>query len=415
MSGPHLTTDQMVQYSEGKTPPHQLLDTDDHLAVCEDCRAGVNERVAVRGAETLAAFLLVDSGPHLSYQELEEYVDGAISGAALRTADEHLHGCDTCTRQVRDLRELASAVKAPGAMAEEPAARTSAAGWRSFRWMAIPVLAALAAIILAGIWLNRYRATEPETAGAIPAPVTTPAPAPDATDEHGTNTSVAPVKAVVDLADGPGRIEVDPNGNVSGVSDPEFTNLVGRALTTGQIPLSADEQKLKGSVGTLMGGAVDGVPFALTSPIGTLVEADRPTFAWKPLSGAETYRVDIFDESFQRVGGSGPVKTTRWQMVSPLKRGSVYRWQVTATKDGREIVSPVRPAPDAQFQVIAAAAARTLDAARSRHGNSHLIMGIAYSQAGLLDKAEREFQILVQKNPNSPIARRLLERVRAAR
>jgi hypothetical protein len=45
--------------------------------------------------------------------------------------------------------------------------------------------------------------------------------------------------------------------------------------------------------------------------------------------------------------------------------------------------------------------------------NSHLVRGAMYARAGLLDDAEKELSTLVAGNPNSRIARDLLQSVRA--
>jgi hypothetical protein len=48
-------------------------------------------------------------------------------------------------------------------------------------------------------------------------------------------------------------------------------------------------------------------------------------------------------------------------------------------------------------------------------GNSHLVRGTMYARAGLLDEAEKELRALLAANPNSKIARELLQSVRAKR
>jgi Flp pilus assembly protein TadD len=47
--------------------------------------------------------------------------------------------------------------------------------------------------------------------------------------------------------------------------------------------------------------------------------------------------------------------------------------------------------------------------------NSHLALGVSYARAGLLNEAEREFQSLVKLNPQSELARKLLQSVRSIR
>ena len=125
--------------------------------------------------------------------------------------------------------------------------------------------------------------------------------------------------------------------------------------------------------------------------------------------------VDIFDDGFNKVASSPPIKGTEWQPHAVLSRGALYRWQVTAVVNGEEVKSPVRPAPDAKFKVLDANAANRLADARAKHSRSHLLLGVLYAEAGLLADAERELGALVKKNPDSAVARRLLEKVRSAR
>jgi hypothetical protein len=88
---------------------------------------------------------------------------------------------------------------------------------------------------------------------------------------------------------------------------------------------------------------------------------------------------------------------------------------VTATRNGEEIKSPVRPAPEAKFKVADQTSFNEIERVRRVGGNSHLLLGITYANAGLIDEAEREFQILLKNNPNSDVAKKLLSKVRSAR
>ena len=75
----------------------------------------------------------------------------------------------------------------------------------------------------------------------------------------------------------------------------------------------------------------------------------------------------------------------------------------------------MRPAPDAKFKILDASSANEIAAAKRQAGNSHLLLGVVYANAGLLDDAEREFQALLKQNPRSDLARKLLNKVKAAR
>jgi hypothetical protein len=50
-----------------------------------------------------------------------------------------------------------------------------------------------------------------------------------------------------------------------------------------------------------------------------------------------------------------------------------------------------------------------------KKSDSHLALGIFYARVGLVTESEREFQKLVQLNPQSELPRRLLQSVRNLR
>jgi hypothetical protein len=151
------------------------------------------------------------------------------------------------------------------------------------------------------------------------------------------------------------------------------------------------------------------------SPVGTLVSTDRPTFRWKPLAGATSYSVDVYDSNLRNVERADRISTTDWTPSKALERNQTYTWQVTAIKNGEELSSPVPPAPEAKFKVLEKSKAEELDRVRKSYPASHLIPGSLYERAGLLDDAEREFQSLVSANPKSTVARKLLENVKSLR
>jgi hypothetical protein len=175
--------------------------------------------------------------------------------------------------------------------------------------------------------------------------------------------------------------------------------------------MPASVAELAGSANVLM-GSTEGVPFAVRSPIATAVVEQRPTFRWAELKGAVSYTVSIFDPDFKRVARSEPLTKTEWVIPQALDRGAVYSWQVTALKEGKEVVSPSRPAPEARFRVLDEAAADDVEGYRRSAPKSHLAAGVVYARAGLREDAQREFRLLVEENPRSSVARRLLGSVK---
>jgi hypothetical protein len=164
-----------------------------------------------------------------------------------------------------------------------------------------------------------------------------------------------------------------------------------------------------------MGQEDQGESFAVVGPVGTMVSSGRPTFRWNMLKGASGYAVKVYDTNFNQVDSSPALTGTEWTPARPLPPGKVYTWQVTATKEGSEVVSPAPPMPEARFKVLGNAEGEELTRALASGRDSHLARGVIYTRAGLLAEAEQEFEALVHMNPRSQAARKLLDNVRALR
>ena len=98
---------------------------------------------------------------------------------------------------------------------------------------------------------------------------------------------------------------------------------------------------------------------------------------------------------------------------APLRRGQIFSWVVTAVVDGKKVVSPSASAPEIKFAVLSTADFNELS--RLKKSNSHLALGVFYARVGLLNEAEREFERLIDLNPQSELPRKLLQDVRAMR
>jgi hypothetical protein len=131
-----------------------------------------------------------------------------------------------------------------------------------------------------------------------------------------------------------------------------------------------------------------------------VVEDQRPVFRWEAIPGG-TYRVSIYNDAFNLTAASARIATTEWEPPKPLRRGTRYSWQLTVTREGNEFTVPVPPAPEARFRVLGEADEAGIARARSQSGGSHLVLGILYARAGLLDAALQELQALRAQNPDS--------------
>ena len=421
----HLSRSEIDNYAKRTMPPLELLRADDHLTGCLDCREAIGILPTISRNELLGVFDRAGSDDHLSYEVISGLVEDRLDAVTSEIAAHHLTECNACSIQVNDLVVLRTELLAEPAVEADKKGYwdTLLVGIRSVVGpiIVVPVAALLIVALMLTVWLiSGERPPATEMASVIP-PANDEVNASAATVNDITEAKAPPVNAdpqpelLLTLKDGGDHIGIDKEGKVHGVKDPRFTQLIAKALTGSGPNIAPEPNGLRQRRGSLMGRSKPGIPFGLIAPIGKVVETAQPRLSWVPLQGAEAYRVDIVDEGFHSVASSPELSGTEWQVNVPLKRGRVYRWQVTAITDGKEVKSPVRPAPDARFKVLGANELNKVNSARAQYSKSHLLLGIIYTEVGLLDEAEREFSILVKNNPGSPAARKLLNKVRSAR
>jgi hypothetical protein len=246
---------------------------------------------------------------------------------------------------------------------------------------------------------------------------------PRAPQSAGGEAPAAP-PVVASLEDGAGRVTLTADGTLTTPAPLSAAeqSLVRNALLNRQIPAAAALADLRSGAAPLMGGSAERrfVPegrFVLIHPSATMVTAGRPAFIWSPLAEAIDYQVTIADveSNYREVVSSPPLRETNWTISSELPRGRTYSWQVVARTPTGEVKAPSPGDPEVKFHVLArdkADAIAKLAAERPQH---HLLLGLAYAEAGLLDEAEAEFQALAAANPASDVARDLLLGIRKLR
>jgi anti-sigma factor RsiW len=455
----HLNENRLERFRLRELSPDELLAADEHLSACEGCRLKLAGAAGLRGmAGALRAGLAraADDEAHLAYEQFEAYADGKLRDTGLRAVETHLKACDACADEARELLQLRDALRAETAatsvprafMLDAPAASTSTetasprrglretfAALRHRPFGLSPQWAALAAagLLLASLsawWLASKSQPAPEVAVRthetprpqhvnVPAPASpTSTPTPDAS----VNASSEPVEK-----NGPNRPGAENNtSTATGERDliaVELEKVPGRyreqvraALTTRRLAAPPALAEVRSGAGTLMGAPRESnESFEVEGPAAVVTRDDRPLFRWRPLAGAESYVVKVYDPDFNLVATSPRLDAREWRPATPLPRGRVYAWQVTAKKGGAEVVAPAAPAPEARFKVLGRAEEESLKRAEREHAGSHLTLGVLYTRAGLLAEAEAEFNALLRANPRSAAARRLLQDVRRMR
>lgn len=408
----HLSNRMLKSYRQGAIPVAELPKADEHLAACAECRRKLGEAAALG---SLAGFFQ-GHAEHLSYEETVAFIQGEPTSEGREQVASHVASCERCRFEVEDLRAFA------GQFAAYPATRLAPAQPRSFwqrmlaatgfaalrdqltgstalGWqLAGATVAVLIAVLAVAFLLRREPQAPPIAKGGFPSPtvITTVRPQPVPSPSSPDQVTPAPLPVTTPIA-------------------PELPPQVMLALRNERLELPSVIGELAGKGGNLMGEPQAGASFALIGPAATIVNTARPTLRWQPLAGATGYSVKVFNADYDQVASAAMITATQWTLDKPLARGRSYSWQVTAHKEGKEIIVPTPPAPAVKFRVLEKAKADELAQARRSYGNNPLVLGVLYAQAGLLEEAEREFNEELKANPHSAKAKKLLADLRRQR
>ena len=407
----HLARETIERYRAGALPPDRLLDVDDHLAACDECRTRAHEQIDLAASST-ALFNAIESrgaDAHCTYETLEAFVDGTLPADARLDVLDHVQRCMLCTEDLGDLRHARALLSTElGA----PHVQGVAGLWTFFRrhrWMALTggALAGALAVWLVFVMVPRGDVNEPSAPRSVDA-------VPGAVPPPGPPDSPQPAPIVARLVDGGGEVVLREGGEVSGLASlpDDVRQAVSAAMTTRRLPLVATAFSL--SPGTLR-SEPSSAAFAVTSPVGRVVESDRPTFSWAPHPSARAYRVGVFDSSFREIASSAEISATEWVPSTPLPRSTILIWQVSALTPQGTVQAPVPPAPEARFSVLERAQADAIAGVRRIAPASHLALAVLYARAGMPAEAQRELSVVLQQNPDSPLARDLAASVQPPR
>ena len=136
-------------------------------------------------------------------------------------------------------------------------------------------------------------------------------------------------------------------------------------------------------------------------PVSEAVEETQPVLYWSAAFGEPPYAVSITDEHGQVIARAQGIQNTSWMVLTPLRRGAEYTWQVSVM--GANEQASFRVLDDGQVMLW-----RAIEAA---HKDSHLVIGLVAQQLGMLAVAEREYTALTKADPDSNTAALLLNNV----
>ena len=454
----HLTEEEINKYIKSDMSPEAIERADLHLIECVICRRAIDTIDPLDDkAQLLAHFLLIDDREpiaegeieHLDYEQIAAYVDKELNELEGDNVVRHIEACSFCDDEVQSLLKFKEEMlKESSESAKIIQPLVFKRRWFTLpngpkHWSPLQIAASviiIVAIALMTILLLRPRAGQPKqlvqgnnTNGGNANSATSITN--NQTDAKKTNQEEPTVKdnnfnthpqakkneprpsteITVVLKDGNRHVMIDAQGKLVGANSlpSSWQRAIRETIISKRLSKPKELDQLKVETGTLLGTSDNGIPFELLGPVGNIIENNHPTFHWGPLDGASSYTISIFDSNLNEVATSGPINALEWRVPLSLKRGKVYSWQVTAIKDGLEVTSPRIPARPPRFKILDQEKLAGLERARRTNPDSHLLLGMLYAQAGLVDKAEREFQALVKDNPHSDIAKRLLEYLRS--
>jgi len=320
---------------------------------------------------------------HPSDTELLEFRNGKAEPDSILAIDDHLAACEDCRARLTAILPAGGNLQswAEGAIRDEREESPSVAAMPKRRNFAPIVLAIAAALVVAAVIFWK------------------PAPKPE--------IAKAPENLTL-IKDAAGTVELEANGTLKTTASlsPAQQTLVGDVLRNGKFAQALLPAELNTQPGTLLGPS-DKTLFTPVAPLGIVAE-DRPQFEWKPLEGATTYHVAVFDKDFRQVVKSDAITGTTWFATKPLPRGTTFIWQVSAKgKSGATVTAPAPPAAEARFQIVAEADSDAIIAARVQQPPSHLLLAALYAKLGMKSDALRELAVLEALNPDSQILKKL--------
>jgi hypothetical protein len=402
----HLSKEQIEHYLERQIAPADLPEIDDHISQCADCRDRVSSAGDLRAAlrrERVQRLGSTSPEPlgrkeHLSYEQFEAYVEGRSSRSERELVRKHAESCRICADELRDLDDFKTELS--GTVGTR--SWNLKAWWEEFApfWLTLPRLAlALAASAAIVVVISLTRLASPPFVPLV------------------QNTKPAP--------SGENSRDADAHGLMAGLDArvPEIDTLPAEeqraildAFSERRIKPANVLTELQGKTETLLGQTAGFSRFEVLTPVGEVVLDARPVFRWQPVAEAKNYKVAIFDAQLNQVQSSGPLRVTEWRPKLPLERGRLYVWQVNAQLgDGGSVSAPTPPSPEAKFTILDQRKVNEIALFQQNHRESHVVLGILYGQAGLLEKGEYELEQVPKGDPNYEIAQNLLESIKDIR
>lgn len=424
----HLSTLQIKQLCASALPEDELEAAAIHTAECQACDQRFIEELQRQRGPIPFNFTLEPEfwfrNDHLDFDQLVALADDTFDEETREIIDIHLSTCESCGEDVRSFLAFREATAGEMKVSYGPTHYEFHDDMRGAPWVwqrlqkrtlyAVAAIVLVAVVVLIGvIALSRrssyLEANKQEQTNRDSERTPNISPTSTASEEDSAR--------VTKLKDAGGEVTIDKNGRITGLDEVSETNrqYVARAALSEQIVAPDVLKRLLGEQSGLRGNDDGPQGFRLLYPVRRVVTEVRPVFRWESLPGVSIYRVYVLDQDGNQVSQSEELlpTQTQWKVPTPLRRGQIFSWAVTALVDGKTVVSPSASAPEMKFAVLSTTDFQELS--RVKKSNSHLALGVFYARVGLLIEAEREFAGLVELNPQSELPRKLLQSIRTIR
>lgn len=430
----HLSTLEVKRLCVSALPEDELLAAAVHTAECQSCNERFVEELKRQRGPAAFNFTLKPEfwfrNDHLDFDDLVSLADKSFDEETQEIINIHLSTCESCREDVRSFLAFRDATAREMNVSYGPTYyevsddRPGAPWWQQLQRKPIYSVVAivlLAVALLIGV-IGLSRSSEPLEAnnqdqrkpGIEQSPGLSPDRPPNVVSSPSSEDNSATVAVLMDAA---GEVTIYKSGRVTGLDQvPEITyGYVVQAALSEQLEPADVLRRLSAEQSSLRSNDNGQPKFRLLYPVRRVVIEDRPVFRWASLPNVSSYRVYVLDADGNEVSQSEelPPKQTQWRVPARLPRGQIFSWVVTAVVDGKKVISPSASAPEMKFAILSMADFHEL--IRLKRSNSHLALGVFYARTGLLDQAEREFQSLIELNPQSEMPRKLLQSVRAIR
>ena len=193
-----------------------------------------------------------------------------------------------------------------------------------------------------------------------------------------------------------------PTGNLNaGIDFEELNGLPSDLAQSASAILSQEEGALPSELIELP----EPSGFGLTYPVREVAESEQPGFTWAAFAPGP-YKVIVKDQANKVLASVPNIPYPNFVMPVKLERGATYTWEVTALNGETQ---------SASFIVLGQEELGQWAAVRKQFKESHLALGLAAEELGMLSTAEREYKELARQFPNAEAPARLLANVLSLR